>query len=135
MCSCPALLFRWLSRPDSVVDESEEVPLGTRFGLEVPEDPAVGVLLERVDLSLDVVSCGVLEILVPLIDEVLRRAATDVGRAVAIGLRVGPVVAGADAIAVLQKRVSKRGKDKTSQAGGLPKQLRSRSWQLSIHHR
>lgn len=51
-----ALLFRWHSRPDSVIDESEEVPFGTCFSLEVPENPAVGMLLESINLSLNVIS-------------------------------------------------------------------------------
>jgi len=54
LCSCSALQV--VLRPDSIIDKSEEVPLRTCFSLEIPEDPAVGMLLESIDLSLDVIS-------------------------------------------------------------------------------
>lgn len=60
------------SRPNAIVDETEEVPFGRSFSLEVPEDPTIDALLVGIHLSLNKVSCTVLKLLRPLIDEVLN---------------------------------------------------------------
>ena len=94
------------SRPDTIVDESEEVPLGTSLGLEIPEDPSTSRSFERVDLRLDVLrSCG-LHALVPLVDEVLGCAGADVRGGSALRSGVCAVVASANAITVLEEHVS-----------------------------
>ena len=77
------------------VEQAEEVPLRARLGLEVPEDPAAGVLLKDLELGLDVAAHVVLELVAPGFDEVDVLAGADVGR-----VGVGAVVAGADAVAV-----------------------------------
>ena len=40
---------------DAGIKKAEQIPLGGSLGLEVPEDPALSLLLEDADLSLDVV--------------------------------------------------------------------------------
>ena len=55
---------------DPGVKELEQVPFGARLRLEVPEDPAAGMLLEDFELSLDVASHVVLERVAPGLDEV-----------------------------------------------------------------
>jgi len=46
---------------DAGVNETEGIPLSRRLGLEVPEDPALGVGLEGLHLGLDV-AAGVLDV-------------------------------------------------------------------------
>lgn len=121
ICSRVPSSWMWSSRPDTVVEESEEVPLSRSLGLEVPEDPSACVLLERTDLSLNVALCRVFHGLIPLIDEVLGCAGADVGGGV-IGIsglfRVCAVITSTDTITVLAKRLakSKRNIEKTYQS-------------------
>jgi hypothetical protein len=120
-------------RPDTIVQQSEEVPLGRCLGLEVPEDPARSLFFADVDLGADVVRGGGLEVLRPLVDEVDIRARSDVfGALVAAivrGTREGAVVAGADAVAVLRLLVRPR-----SRGLDIQEQERSRSWRQSTRH-
>jgi hypothetical protein len=94
-----------LRRPDAVVEEAEEVPFGGSFGLEVPEDPALDLVLCDVDLGSDVIGGGSLQVLVPLVDGFLGGARANIGGgfvgAIGFCLGVGAVVASTDAIAVL----------------------------------
>ena len=91
--------------PNTVVDKSEEIPFGSGFGLEVPEDPAGGLIAVNINLRLDVVGGGLLELGRPLVDEVDIGARTDVlgglVGAVVVLTREGSVVAGTDTVAVL----------------------------------
>lgn len=57
-------------REDLVVQQPEEIPFGARFGLEVPEYPAIGLLFENADLSSNVELRIRLELLIPGFDEV-----------------------------------------------------------------
>lgn len=89
------LAVRQRLREDAVIDQTECVPLGARLGLEIPEDPALGVALEGLQLRLDVSSGVILESLRPLVDVVNVGAGTDVCAA-----GVCAIVARADAVAV-----------------------------------
>jgi len=66
---------------DAAVDESESVPFGGTFGLEVPEDPSISVALESLKLGLDEAAHVVLESLRPGLHEVDAVAAAVVGAA------------------------------------------------------
>jgi hypothetical protein len=68
-------------REDSGINETEGVPLGRCFRFEVPEDPADGVFLERLHLSLNVTTHIVLEGLGPLIHVVYGSARADIATA------------------------------------------------------
>ena len=57
-------------RPDAIINEPEKIPLGSGLGLEVPEDPALDLTLEDIELGTDIVGVRALLILVPLIDKV-----------------------------------------------------------------
>ena len=102
--SSPSLDAVRHSGPDSIVNKSEEVPLGRSFGLKVPEDPTLGVLLESADLSLNVIRGGGFEVLIPLIDEVLVCARANVCGGFA-WLRVCAVISSTNTIAILRKRL------------------------------
>lgn len=52
-------ISQWLGK-DSSVNQSECVPLSTGLSLEVPEDPALRVLLKRLELCFDVAASIVL---------------------------------------------------------------------------
>ncbi|EKG18278.1 hypothetical protein MPH_04473 [Macrophomina phaseolina MS6] len=90
---------------DAGVDQAEEVPLRGGFGLEVPPEPALRLLLEDVELRVDIRSCVRLVLLRPLVDVVDGRAAADAGRrlvgAVGKPFAEGAVISGAEAVAVL----------------------------------
>lgn len=90
---------------DAGVNEAEEVPLGGGLGLEVPPEPALGLLLEDVELGVDVFDGVGLVLRGPLVDVVDGGAATDIVGAevgtVSLALAVGAVVAGTDAVTVL----------------------------------
>lgn len=90
---------------DAGVNETEEVPLGGGLGLEVPPEPALGFLLEDVELGVDVFDGVGLVLRGPLVDVVDGGAATDIVGAevgtVSLALAVGAVVAGTDAVTVL----------------------------------
>lgn len=57
-------------REDLIVEQTEKVPLWTRFRFKVPKHPAVGPLFENSNLSGDIESGVFLELLAPLIDVV-----------------------------------------------------------------
>lgn len=84
-------------REDTSIHQGEEVPLGRAgvLGLEVPENPAVSVLLKNVQLGFDVGTGIGLEGGVPGGQVARGVAASDVART-----GVGPVVAGADTVTV-----------------------------------
>lgn len=65
-------------RPHTVIEQLEQIPLGRILGLEVPENPALGLGLERLDLRADVVGRGGLVVLTPRADVVDLRAGPDV---------------------------------------------------------
>ena len=84
VCSvcCGVVVSTWYSQvgsiccslgPDAIVEESEQIPLGGSFGLEIPEDPSLDHGFGDIDLGFDVVGGGSLHIVVPFIDEVLGR--------------------------------------------------------------
>ena len=79
----------------SGVQQSEKVPLGASFGLEVPEYPAIGEALIDIQLRLDKLSRVILEGLIPRVDEIDTAARTMVCAA-----RVVSFVAGTNAVAV-----------------------------------
>ena len=82
-------------REDASVEQAEGVPLSAGFGLEVPENPALGVALERLELRFEILTRVGTEGVVPLIDEVVSPAAADPRAA---GVRT--VISSADAITV-----------------------------------
>ena len=75
-------------RHDAVVDEVKGTPLLGPRSLEVPEDPALSVLLESFHLGFDVATGVLLVGGVPLVNELEAGAVSDVG---AVG--IGTVVA------------------------------------------
>ena len=82
-------------REDPRIQQPEQIPLGARFGLEVPEHPAPRVLLVDLELGLDVAADVVAIGLGPGGEVVDGGAGADEG-----GARIGAVVAGADEVAV-----------------------------------
>ena len=55
---------------DLVIKQAEKIPFRAGFGLEVPEDPSVGLLLKDGNLGSNVVLRVRFELLVPRLDEV-----------------------------------------------------------------
>jgi len=63
---------------NTIVDEVKGAPLLSPRSLEVPEDPAIGVLLKDFHLCLDVATGVLLVGRVPLVDELEAGAVSDV---------------------------------------------------------
>lgn len=79
---------------DTGIDETEGIPLGRCFGLEIPEDPALTVGFEGLHLGFDEAARVLLQVLAPCLDEVDVSTATNIGAA-----WVCSVVASADGVA------------------------------------
>lgn len=86
-------------RENPIVNKTLGVPLGRALRLPSPEDPAFSLTLERLELGLDIPVHVVAQRLAPGVDVVPVLAGANVG-----GVRVGAVVAGADAVAVQGRR-------------------------------
>jgi hypothetical protein len=56
--ACAAILGE--AGPDTIVEQTKEIPFGRGLSLEVPENPALGFLLEYADLGCDVIRCSCL---------------------------------------------------------------------------
>ncbi len=82
-------------REDADVQQAEHIPFRTSLGLEVPKDPTLTVQLKDIQLSLDVLSHVVLELLAPRLDEIDVFARTPECAA-----SKGPIVASSDTIPV-----------------------------------
>ena len=82
-------------RKHAGIEQTEKIPLGTGFSLEVPEDPAVGESLVDIQLCLDELPRVVLKGLIPCIDEIDTAA-----RPVVRAARIITLVAGANAITI-----------------------------------
>lgn len=90
------------SRPNAIVDETEEVPFGRSFSLEIPEDPTIDTLLVGIHLSLDIVPCSILKRLRPLIDEILIGTGTDIVGGFA-RFRESTIVSCTDTVSILYR--------------------------------
>ena len=77
------------------MQQTKQIPLGARLGLEIPKDPPLTVELVDIQLRLDILTHLILERLRPRLDEIDGLAGTTVHRP-----RKGAVIASADPVAI-----------------------------------
>jgi hypothetical protein len=99
----PPLPQRLRKHPD--IQQAKQIPFGTGLGLKVPKDPPLTIPLVHIQLRLNILTHIILEGLRPGLDEVDRLARPAVG-----GAGKGPVIAGADAVAVKRSRTVGHGR-------------------------
>jgi hypothetical protein len=96
--------------PNTVVDETEEVPFRGSLSLEIPEDPSARLVLRDVDLGADIICCSLAQVGAPLVNEIDVGAGADICRrlvgAIVAASRKGTVVASSNAVAVLFSQIS-----------------------------